>query len=34
MGPTVYLETSVVSYLAALPSRDLLSAAHQQISHL
>ena len=34
MNPTVYLETSVVSYLAALPSRDLLTAAHQQITHL
>jgi predicted nucleic acid-binding protein len=32
--PTVYLETSIVSYLAALPSRDLLTAAHQQITHL
>lgn len=28
----VYLETSVVSYLAALPSRDLVVAAHQQIT--
>jgi predicted nucleic acid-binding protein len=34
MNPTVYLETSVVSYLAALPSRDLLTAAHQQVTHL
>lgn len=34
MKPTVYLETSVISYLAALPSRDLLTAAHQQITHL
>ena len=34
MNPTVYLETSIVSYLAALPSRDLLTAAHQQITHL
>jgi hypothetical protein len=33
MEPTVYLETSVVSYLAALPSRDLLTAAHQQVTH-
>jgi hypothetical protein len=30
---TVYLETSVISYLAAWPSRDLVVAAHQQISH-
>lgn len=31
--PTVYLETSIVSYLAAFPSRDLITAAHQQITH-
>jgi len=31
--PRVYLETSVISYLAALPSRDLVVAAHQQITH-
>jgi hypothetical protein len=30
---TVYLETSVISYLAARPSRDLLVAAHQEVSH-
>lgn len=30
MKPTVYVETSVVSYLTALPSRDLIVAAHQQ----
>ena len=28
MERTVYLETSIVSYLAALPSRDLIVAAH------
>ncbi len=28
----VYLETSVISYLAARPSRDLLVAAQQQIT--
>lgn len=28
----VYLETSVVSYLVALPARDLVVAAHQQIT--
>ncbi len=28
----VYLETTVISYLAARPSRDLLVAAHQQIT--
>lgn len=33
MKPKVYLETSVVSYLAAWPSRDLVTAAHQQITH-
>jgi predicted nucleic acid-binding protein len=34
MISTVYLETSVISYLAAFPSRDLLTAAHQQVTHL
>ncbi len=29
---TVYLETSIVSYLTARPSRDLLVAAHQQLT--
>jgi PIN domain len=33
MCPTVYIETSVISYLAAHPSRDLITAAHQQITH-
>lgn len=33
MKPTVYLETSVISYRAARPSRDLLVAAHQQVTH-
>ena len=32
MSPKVYVETSVVSYLASLPSRDLVTAAHQQIT--
>ncbi len=31
-NPTVYVETSVVSYLTALPSRDLVLAAHQQVT--
>ncbi len=30
--PRVYLETTVVSYLTAEPSRDLIQAAHQQIT--
>lgn len=33
MAPKVYLETSVVSYLTAFPSRDIVVAAHQQITH-
>lgn len=32
MKPTVYLETTIISYLAARPSRDLVTAAHQQIT--
>ena len=31
--PTVYIETSVISYRAARPSRDLIVAAHQQLTH-
>jgi predicted nucleic acid-binding protein len=31
--PSVYLETTIPSYLAAHPSRDLVMAAHQQITH-
>jgi hypothetical protein len=31
--PRVYLETTIPSYLAAYPSRDLIIAAHQQITH-
>lgn len=30
--PTVYIETTIVSYLTAWPSRDLVRAAHQQIT--
>jgi predicted nucleic acid-binding protein len=33
MKPTVYVETTIPSYLAAWPSRDLVRAAHQQITH-
>ena len=29
---TVYIETSVVSYLTARPTRDLLAAAGQKIT--
>jgi len=29
----VYVETTIVSYLTARPSRDLIIAAHQQIMH-
>jgi hypothetical protein len=30
--PKVYIETSVLSYLTAMPSRDIVVAAHQQIT--
>jgi predicted nucleic acid-binding protein len=30
--PTLYLETSVISYLAALPSRDPITARNQRIT--
>lgn len=30
---SVYLETTIPSYLSAFPSRDLVIAAHQQITH-
>ena len=29
---TVYIETSILSYLTSRPSRDLLAAAHQQVT--
>lgn len=32
MKTSVYLETTIVSYLAARPSRDIVIAAHQQIT--
>lgn len=31
--PSVYVETTVPSYLVSRPSRDLITAAHQQITH-
>jgi predicted nucleic acid-binding protein len=31
--PSVYVETTIPSYLVALPSRDLVVAGHQQITH-
>jgi hypothetical protein len=31
--PSVYIETTIPSYLAARRSRDLITAAHQQITH-
>jgi hypothetical protein len=33
MKPKVYIETTIISYLAAHPSRDLIVAGHQQITH-
>jgi predicted nucleic acid-binding protein len=33
MKPKVYVETSVISYLASRPSRDLIVAAHQKITY-
>jgi hypothetical protein len=32
MAPRVYIETTFVSYLTARPSRDLVVAAHQQLT--
>ena len=32
MNPSVYVETSIVSYLSARPSRDVVIAAHQQLT--
>jgi hypothetical protein len=33
MKAKAYLETTIVSYLAASPSRDVVVAGHQQITH-
>ena len=32
--PRLYLESTIPSYLAAQPSRDLIVAAHQQLTHM
>jgi len=33
MKPKAYLETTIVSYLTAWPSRDIVMAANQQMTH-
>jgi len=33
MKPKLYIETSTISYLIARPSRDLIIAANQQVTH-
>ena len=33
MQPRAYLETTIASYLTARPSRDLITAANQQMTH-
>ena len=32
MKPRLYLETTIISYLTARPSRDMVTSAHQQIT--
>ncbi|MGC8553793.1 MAG: type II toxin-antitoxin system VapC family toxin, partial [Phycisphaerae bacterium] len=32
LRPRVYLETTIISYLAALPRRDMVVAAHHRIT--
>src|SRR5664279_3408243 len=34
MPPKVYIETSVVSYLTSLPSRNVVVAAHQEVTQV
>ena len=33
MKPTAYIETSIISYLTARPSRDVVVTAYQQVTH-
>lgn len=33
MNPTIYIETSIIGYLSSRPSRDLITAANQQMTH-
>ena len=32
MKPTAYIETSIISYLTARPSRDVVVTAYQQVT--
>jgi hypothetical protein len=34
MKRKIYIETSVISYLTARPSRTIIGAAHQQITQV
>lgn len=33
MGSTVYIETSIIGYITSRPSRDLITAANQRLTH-